>query len=162
MTIMLYLLFSLDSDRYVIKATDIIEIVPLVKLTRIPKTPDYVSGMFNYRGKAVPVIDMRRLTNSQSYNNIMSTRIILVEYTSSIDESHVLGLIVEHVTDMIYLSEDIFEAPVVHVNENRFVSDVATDQTGLIQRIDVEKLLPEHIRDVLFIKNGVKEVSRVS
>ena len=158
---MLYLLFYLDKDRYVIRATDINEIVPLVKLTRIPKTPDYVAGMFNYRGTAVPVIDMRRLANSPSFRNIMSTRVILVNYRTAFNESHVLGLIVEHVTDMVHLDDDSFVEQVVNTNESTYMSEVLTDQSGVIQRIDVEKILPNHVRDILFVKDREKKVSRV-
>lgn len=162
MTAMLYLLFYLGKDRYVIKATDVIEIVPLIKFTHIPQTPEYVAGMFNYRGTAVPVVDMRRLTNSRLLNDIMSTRVILVNYVTNNDEGHVLGLIIERVTDMIHLEDDGFVAQVIANDESSYISEVVTDQAGIIQKIDVEKILPDHVRDVLFTKEQEKKISRVS
>ena len=159
---MLYLLFFLDNSRYVIKATDVIEIVPLVKLTSIPRTPDYVAGIFNYRGKAVPVIDMRHLVSSASSHNIMSTRIIMVNYNAEHGERHVLGLLVEHVTDMIYLNEESFDDPVVRVNQSLQISQVLTDQSGIIQKIEIGKALPEQVRNLLFLKDRKKKISEVT
>jgi len=159
---MMHLLFYLDTDRYAIRAADVIEVIPLVKLKRIPKTPDYVAGMFNYRGVVVPVIDMRRLTASRSINNVMSTRIILVNYMTESEEGHVLGLVVEHATDTVRLNDKEFVDSAVHMGESPCMSDVITDDAGVIQRIDVENILPDHVREILFMKEIKKEVSRVS
>jgi len=158
---MLYVLFNLDKDRYVIRAKDVIEIIPLVKLNHIPKTPDYVAGMFSYRGTVVPVIDMRRLTESRELRNVMSTRIILVNYMVDDSEDHVLGLIVEHATDTVSLNEDDFSESAVHVKDSPYMTKVVTDEAGVIQGIDVKKILPEHVRKMIFARDTGKEVSLV-
>jgi len=151
---MLYVLFNLDKDRYVIRAKDVIEIIPLVKLNHIPKTPDYVAGMFSYRGTVVPVIE-------QYVRNVMSTRIILVNYMVDDSEDHVLGLIVEHATDTVSLNEDDFSESAVHVKDSPYMTKVVTDEAGVIQGIDVKKILPEHVRKMIFARDTGKEVSLV-
>ena len=162
MTLMLYLMLYLGSDNYVIKASDVIEIVPLVKLTLIPRAPDYVAGMFNYRGAAVPVIDMRRLITNRPFRSVMSTRIILVNYPVAVAQNRVLGLIAEHVTDMLQLEEESFVDPVIRVTDVPHMSEIIAGQAGVIQRIDLEKILPEDVRKILFPESRSKLVSQVS
>ena len=157
---MLYLSFYLGSDRYVIKASDVIEIIPLVKLTNIPKAPDFIAGMFNYRGTAVPVIDMHRLITNRSYSRVMSTRIVLVDYSVASSQGHVLGLIAEHVTDMVNLDDKSFVAPVVQMNDVPHMSEIMTGQGGVIQRIDLKNFLPEDVRKMLFTMDHKEQVSQ--
>ena len=52
---MLLLLLRLGTDRYALDARQVVEVIPVIKLKRIPPAPAYVAGMFNYRGKPVPV-----------------------------------------------------------------------------------------------------------
>jgi chemotaxis-related protein WspB len=157
---MLYLLFDLGGDRYVIKASDVIEIVPLVKLTNIPKAPDFIAGMFNYRGTAVPVIDMHRLITNRPYSRVMSTRIILVDYSAASSPGHVLGLIAAHVTDMVNLNDKSFVDPVIQMNDMPHMSEIMTGQGGVIQRVDLENFLPEDVRKMLFTKDHKEPVSQ--
>jgi len=53
---MLLLLFEIANGRYALDASQILEIVPLVKLKSIPSTPDYVAGLMNYRGLGTSMI----------------------------------------------------------------------------------------------------------
>ena len=75
---MLMLLFHLENERYALESTQIIEVVPLIELKKQPHAPNYVSGVFNYRGQIVPVIDLCQLIQGKSCHTHLSTRIILV------------------------------------------------------------------------------------
>ena len=54
---MLLLLFHLGSELYAIESSQVIDIIPTVNLRPLHHVPDYVAGLFNYRGKFIPVID---------------------------------------------------------------------------------------------------------
>src|SRR5690606_32186615 len=58
---MLFLLFELDGDRYALPARDVVEVLPLVALKQIPDAPPGVAGVMDYRGHAVPVLDLSAL-----------------------------------------------------------------------------------------------------
>ena len=58
---MLLLLFHLGSELYAIESSQVIEIIPTVNLRPLHHVPDYVAGLFNYRGKFIPVIDLSQL-----------------------------------------------------------------------------------------------------
>jgi len=115
---MLILLFQLGKDRYALEANRVVEVVPLLSLTKIPQAPKGVAGMFVYRGRAVPAVDLCELTIGSPARERLSTRIIIIDYSaaevrgardqvSDPDPSHLtpgtslVGLIVERATGMM-------------------------------------------------------------
>src|SRR3954451_8554304 len=61
---MLLLTFRVSDDLYAVAAERVVEVVPRVELRPIPHAPACLAGLFNYRGKAVPVIDLGILLGS--------------------------------------------------------------------------------------------------
>ena len=57
-----------------------------------PRAPQGVAGLFDYRGKRVPVIDLSLLTLGKPAQQRLSTRIVLVHYGEKAD---LLGLIAQ-------------------------------------------------------------------
>ncbi len=58
---MLFILFQLGSDRYALPAGQVAEVLPLVALKALLGAPAGVAGLIDYRGTAVPVIDLSAL-----------------------------------------------------------------------------------------------------
>ena len=54
-----YLSFFLSREEYGIAILRVREIIGVVTITPLPRTPDYVTGVINLRGKIIPVIDLR-------------------------------------------------------------------------------------------------------
>ena len=72
----------------------------MVLLRKIQHVPDYVAGVFNYRGSIVPVIDLCHLIQGTPCRLRFSTRIIMVNHTTK-DGMHCLGLMAERVTETL-------------------------------------------------------------
>ncbi|MEV4141701.1 chemotaxis protein CheW [Dactylosporangium sp. NPDC049742] len=53
-----YLTFTLNGESYALDIFHITEILEYRNLTVVPMTPDFVRGVINLRGRAVPVIDL--------------------------------------------------------------------------------------------------------
>jgi len=147
---MLFLLFQIGKDRYGLEASQVVEIVPLVTLKEIPQAPRGVAGILNYHGLLVPVIDLSEVSTGRLSATKLSTRLILVRYPIEAEKRHVLGLKAEMVTETIRLDPMAFNDAGVDTPDAPFLGPVAKDPRGLIQRIDVKKLLPETLRDQLF------------
>ena len=75
---MLFLLFQLGRDRYALEASRVVEVVPLLELKRLPKAPPGVAGIFNYRGRPVPAIDLSEMTLGQPASERHSAKGLLV------------------------------------------------------------------------------------
>ena len=54
-------LFSLEELRYALYLSDVVKVERAVEITPLPKAPQVVSGVINYHGEIIPVIDIRKL-----------------------------------------------------------------------------------------------------
>ncbi len=144
---MLFLVFEIESERYCLEVSRIIEITPMVVFKKIPHAPSYVSGLFNYRGKIVPVFDLSMMIAGRLSRPLFSTRIILVDYVSEDGSHHIIGLLTEMATETISCREEDFQPPGIEVDAAQYLGDVIFDERGMIQRVRIEKLPPENIRD---------------
>src|SRR6185436_1635908 len=139
---MLFLLFQIGEDRYALEARQVLEVLPLVHLKRIPRAPSSVAGVFNYHGVSVPLIDLTELALGRPSAARMSTRIILTHYLPESGTKHLIGLLAEQVIETIQRPESDFVDSGVAATDSPYLGSVATDKSGIIQRIDVQRLLP--------------------
>ncbi len=105
---MLVLQFYLGDVMYVIKCERVREVAPMVALKRIPHAPDCVTGLFNYRGMIVPVIDLRQLIHGVPCQLRLSTRIILVDALRKDKTPFVFGMMAERITEAVNKPESDF------------------------------------------------------
>lgn len=147
---MLFLLFELGADRYVLDVRHVAEVLPLVGIKQVPLATPAVAGIFNYRGAPVPVIDVSQLTLGRPALPRLSTRIVLVHYPVADGQTRLLGLIAEKATETLRLEEKDFVASGVTNDGAPYLGPVATDARGLVQWIDARTLLPASLRDLLF------------
>jgi chemotaxis-related protein WspB len=147
---MLFLLFELGQDRYVLDARQVAEVLPLVGIKQIPQAPPSVAGIFNYRGAPVPVIDMSQLTLGRPAQRRLSTRIVLVHYAGADGRTRLLGLIAERATQTVRREETDFVASGVTNEAAPYLGPVAMDALGALQWLDASTLLPASIRNMLF------------
>ena len=52
--------FDLTTESYGVDIGAVREIIRLQEITRVPKTPTFVEGVINLRGKVIPVLDLRK------------------------------------------------------------------------------------------------------
>jgi chemotaxis-related protein WspB len=147
---MLFLLFQLGNDRYALDASRVIEVMPLLELKQLPQAPKGVAGIFNYRGRPVPAVDLCALTLGRPANERFSTRIIVVNYADDSGTPHLLGLIAEHATDMLRKDVADFVDPGLKLREAPYLGPILMNDKHPVQWIDEQRLLPENVRDLLF------------
>ena len=51
--------FSLGNEEYGVSIMKVKELIGMMDITPVPKTPDFIKGVINLRGKIVPVMDLR-------------------------------------------------------------------------------------------------------
>jgi chemotaxis-related protein WspB len=147
---MLYLLFQLGEDRYALDAAQVIEVLPLIDIKQIPQAPSGVAGICNRRSSPLPVIDLNELTLGPPAARRLSTRIIVVRCADGAGGMRELGLIAERATGMFRREPADFVDAGITNGRAPYLGPVTTDERGLVQRIEVERLLPESVRAVLF------------
>ena len=147
---MLYLLFEVAGQQYAIEASRIVEVLPLVQVTVIPRAPSEVAGIFSFRGRPVPLIDLRRLTLRRPARPRFSTRIILVSYPGHDASEQLLGIIAERVTETTRRAPGDFVPTGISNPRTPYLGAAASSPEGLVQRIDLQLLLPAETREMLF------------
>ncbi len=147
---MLLLSFYIGSERYTLTAKDVIEILPLSSLKKIPNAPSFIPGLLDYRGTPVPVIDLCQLIEQRSCNKVLSSRIILVNYIDSSNQSHILGVTAEKVTETMDIKRNNFFNSGITLEEAPYLGAVTNKDENMIQFIEIDRLLPEEIQSMLF------------
>jgi chemotaxis-related protein WspB len=152
---MLFLLFQLGKDRYALEASRVVEVVPLLEMKQLPQAPRGVAGIFNYRGRPVPAVDLSALTLGQRASERFSTRIIIVHYPDATGTNHLLGLIAEHATETLRKDVKEFADSGVKLDSAPYLGPILMDDQSPIQWIYEQRLLPEPVRNVLFSETAV-------
>ncbi|MCX2896922.1 chemotaxis protein CheW [Pseudomonas mandelii] len=147
----LFLVFRIGDERYAVQAIEVAEVLPRVPLKPIAKAPDWVAGVFAYRGAVVPVIDLSALTFGQPAQARTSTRLVLVNYRA--DETaptQLLGLILEQATDTLRCHPSEFQPYGLDNRQAPYLGPVREDAQGLLQWVRVADLLDDSVRALLF------------
>ena len=94
--------FVSDEKYYAFEVKDVTDIIGLLPVTRLPKTPKFIKGVINLRGKAVPVIDLRlRLGLPEGeYDNRSSTIVIEVGSNQAVFYGRHGGLLGEDILNV--------------------------------------------------------------
>lgn len=140
---MLVLLFETAGGRYAIEATQIVEVVPFVNLKKMPRAQGAISGLANYRGRLLPVIDLSILLEGVASETMVSTRILISKNPFAGAESQtLLGLIAPRTVET-FRSKAKNKTSGVLMDEEIYNGAIASNTKGLVQLIDLARLLPE-------------------
>lgn len=104
------LTFSLGSEGYGVSILKVKEIIGMMEITPVPKTPDFIKGVINLRGKIIPVMDLRIKfgMDEKEYNE--RTCIIVAEVDIK-GVQKLLGVVVDMVSEVVTVSDDQIEPP---------------------------------------------------
>ena len=102
-----YLTFRLAEEEYGLEILKVREIMGMLDITAVPRTPEFVRGVINLRGNVIPVIDLRLKFGMQAIEQTEETCIIVVDV-----EGLEMGIVVDRVSEVLDISsEEIQEAP---------------------------------------------------
>ncbi len=106
-----YLTFMLGDEEYGLEILRVREIIGLMSITEVPRTPPYVRGVINLRGKIIPVVDLRVKFGMETVDVTEETCIIVVDIILN-EEQIEMGILVDKVSEVLDIeSEDIEDAP---------------------------------------------------
>ena len=153
---MLFVLFQLGNDRYALEAKRVVEVVPLLALKKIPQSPKGVAGIFIYRGRPVPALDLCELTFGRTAQERMSTRIIVINCAEKDGPDQLLGLIAERATETLRREAKDFVDSGVKLTATPFLGPVLMDDKGIVQLLHAQNLLYEKVRDLVFAPTEIE------
>jgi len=137
-----YLTFSLAGEEYGIGILKVKEIIGMMPITMVPRTPSFVKGVINLRGKVIPVVDLRLKFGMEEMGYTERTCIIVVE-TRGQSGSVLVGIVVDSVSEVLNIKGgDIEETPTFGARlETDYILGMAKMNGGVKILLDIDKVL---------------------
>jgi purine-binding chemotaxis protein CheW len=137
-----YLTFKIATEEYGLEILKVQEIIGIMDVTRVPKTPEFVRGVINLRGKVIPVIDLRLKFGLESIEDTDMTCIIVVQIASG-DQSMITGIIVDEVYEVLDIEGgQIEDSPSFGASvDTAFILGMGKVGEKVISLLDIDKVL---------------------
>ncbi|HTJ00931.1 MAG TPA: chemotaxis protein CheW [Dongiaceae bacterium] len=105
-----YITFKLGDELFAINVAQVREVLELSQITRVPTAPDYMRGVVNVRGKAIPVVDLRLKFGLPPVPDTANSRIVVMDLELD-GEATVVGGIADSVHEVIELEAGQISPP---------------------------------------------------
>ncbi len=130
--------FSLGSESYGVDIAKVRGIERMQEITGVPRTPVFVEGVINLRGKVITVIHLRKLFLLPEGEITRETRIVLVDIGGE-----PLGVQVDAVTEVLTISSDAVEPPssIIQSVDSDYLNGIAKLKDRMIILLDLDKVL---------------------
>ncbi len=137
-----YLTFNLSREVYGLQILKVQEIIGMMSVTHVPRTPAYIRGVINLRGRVIPVVILRRKFGMSDTEDTERTCIIVVQIAWA--GQHVtMGIIVDEVSEVVDIAaEQIEAAPSMGASvDTAFILGMGKISDNVVILLDVDKVL---------------------
>ncbi len=154
-----YLTFDLAGETYAVDVRQAATVIENVAITKIPRMPEYVLGVIDFRGQAIPLVDLRTVLGlavpqegavaTEHYQAEEGTVVMILEIARE-EQVFVLGAAVDQVREVIVLNDsDLDEAPDLGTGRNlAFIDGIARgDGERLFLVLNAEHILDQDVLD---------------
>jgi len=132
------LTFILGSEEYALNIMDIKEIIKPKEVTEVPRSPDYILGIFSLRGTIIPVLDVNMRLGLSRGERGPQNRVIVVKY-----REHFFGLHVDSVVQVLDIPISRIEPPpeILGGVEGEFLRGIGRIDERLIILLNLGRIL---------------------
>ena len=133
-----YLTFGLAEEDYGLEILKVREIIGMMDITPVPRTPEYVKGVINLRGKVIPVVGLRMKFEMEEKEYTEETCIIVVDVNGM-----EIGIVVDRVLEVLDInSNDIEDAPSFGANvDTDYIMGIGKSEEKVTILLDISKVL---------------------
>lgn len=139
-------LFSLEEPRYALYLSEVVKVERAVEITHLPKAPQVVSGVINFHGEIIPVIDIRKLFRLPQRDIRLEDQFIIARTSQRL-----VVLVVDSVNGVYDLEHHQAMDPGESLPFTEYLSGIATVERDIVLITDLEKFLSleeERVLDV--------------
>lgn len=136
-----YLTFKLGDEVFATDVAKVREVLDFTTITKIPRTPDFMSGVINLRGNVVPVVDLRLCFEMSKTEKTVNTCVVVVEMLLD-GEPTVIGALADSVEEVIDLEpEHIEPAPKIGTQiRTDFIKGMGKRDSQFIMILDIDRI----------------------
>ncbi len=134
------LTFYIGDTIYGLPLTNVVEIISVQPIAKVPGTPAYVKGVINLRGGIVPLVDVRLKFGQMEKEYDEFTNVII-----TVLNDMTVGLVVDRVANVVR-SENVGVSSLPEfstVNTNRYMTSVSRTGDNLIMNLNCETILED-------------------
>ncbi len=131
-------IFLLNNELCAVEAGCVHKIEKYTALTPIPEMPSYIDGVFDLRGKVVPVINLNRRFGLGDTEITKKTKIIVVN-----NEATLMGFAVNNVIEIINIDSTQVDRtePILNINSKHYIKGIGKKDGKLFSIIDLNAVL---------------------
>ena len=145
-----YLTYKLENEIFALDISKVREVLDFTKVTKVPRTPEFMRGVINLRGSVVPVVDMRLKFGMTKTGKTVNTCIIIVEIALDGDTT-VLGALADSVQEVIELEPNQIEpAPKIGTRlKTEFIRGMGKRNDNFIIILDIDRVFSADELDIV-------------
>jgi purine-binding chemotaxis protein CheW len=130
--------FTLSDESYGVDIAKISGIERMHEITKVPRTPNFVQGVINLRGRVIPVVHLRKLFRLPEGEITKETRIVVVDIGGQ-----QIGVQVDEVTEVLTISTEAIEpaSSIMTSADSDFMLGIAKLDEKLVILLDLDKVL---------------------
>ncbi len=133
-----FLTFVLDEEEYGLEILKVHEIIGLMRITKVPRTPADVMGVVNLRGKVIPVVDLRLKFDMHPIDPTPRTCVVVVQ-----SQGLQFGLVVDQVSEVVDLAADQVDQPPAFGRgiDTDYILGVGKSEERVTVLLDIDRVL---------------------
>jgi len=136
-----FLTFEICTEQYAVNVTKVLEVLEQQHITPVPRAPQFILGIINFRGEILPVINTRQKFNVPFEAEDLKHFVIVFE-TFANNEKQLVAATADSVKDVIEIdTSDIKPVPEMGLGYNTaFISGVVRHNERFVLLIE-----PDHV-----------------
>lgn len=140
-----FLTFRMAGEEYGLEILKVQEIIGAMEITRVPRTPAFVRGVINLRGRVIPVIDLRLKFGMEAKEQTEKTCIVVVQLGAT-DGRTTMGILVDEVSEVMnFVVDQLEDTPSFGASiSTDFILGIGKVAAKVVMLLDVDKVLSEN------------------
>ncbi|MBF0134117.1 MAG: chemotaxis protein CheW [Magnetococcales bacterium] len=141
-----FLTFHLGNEVFAVEIARVREVLEYTKVTKVPRTPDFMLGVINLRGSVVPLVDMRAKFSMPQTKATVNTCFIIMEVLNEEGGQTVVGAMADSVREVFELQPDNVEKPPKIGTKLRadYLRGMGKHEGKFIMILDTDKIFSAH------------------
>ncbi len=137
-----YFIFMCDNNYFAIEALQVVEIIEVPHITKVPLLHSFVLGVTNIRGSMVAVLDLRQRVGMRAVDIGKKTTVVIAK-TEQRESVHHISFMIDEIYEVDGLVEKEFtQTPIFGTSINpKFIGNIGKYGTKDIAILDLDKVL---------------------
>lgn len=151
-----YLTFKLGDELFAANVSKVIEILEIPKITKVPRSPEFMRGVVNLRGSVLSVIDSRIKFGLPPTEDTINTCIIVMNIQIE-NQDITLGLIADAVKEVVEIDQQSIQSPpeMGSKYKSQFIDGMVKSDDQFIMLLNIDMLFSSQEATILQDVNAV-------